>query len=57
MAVPTIFNKLIQYYEAEGMSEKADKIKKQIKHYRLMVSGSSALPEKSMEKWKDITGF
>ncbi|WP_297690808.1 acyl-CoA synthetase [uncultured Eudoraea sp.] len=55
MAVPTIYYKLINYWEGKNkkdrllMSEAASKL-------RLMVSGSAALPVPVLEKWKSITG-
>lgn len=55
MAVPTIYYKLIAFWEGENkenqlqMSEAASKL-------RLMVSGSAALPVPVLEKWKAITG-
>ncbi len=55
MAVPTIYYKLITYWdqlpEAERM-EISDKLSK----FRLMVSGSAALPVSTLEKWKQISG-
>jgi malonyl-CoA/methylmalonyl-CoA synthetase len=45
MAVPTIYKKLVDEYEKEELHKKADEIKRKFKHLRLMVSGSSALPE------------
>lgn len=55
MAVPTIYYKLIQYWE--GLAEK-DKIhySSAIQHLRLMVSGSAALPVSVLEKWRQISG-
>ncbi|UCD61288.1 MAG: acyl-CoA synthetase [Flavobacteriaceae bacterium] len=55
MAVPTIYYKLITYWESKNskdqrkMSEAASKL-------RLMVSGSAALPVPVLNKWKSITG-
>ena len=55
MAVPTIYYKLINYWEGKNkkdqllMSEAASKL-------RLMVSGSAALPVPVLERWKSITG-
>lgn len=53
MAVPTIYYKLIRFWEEE-MNEKP--VKELLKHIRLMVSGSAALPIPVMEQWKSITG-
>ena len=54
MAVPTIYFKLIDFWES---SLKKDKIKfsKEIRKLRLMVSGSAALPIAVLNKWKEIT--
>ena len=54
MAVPTIYNRLIESWE------KATDIEQQIRRQatqkmRLMVSGSAALPTKTLEKWQEIS--
>ncbi len=54
MAVPTIYFKLIAHFESLSSSEQiilTDAMKK----FRLMVSGSAALPVSIMEKWKTIS--
>ena len=56
MAVPAIYNRLIAHYENHNMDERSAEIQQKLKKMRLMVSGSAALPEKSFEKWRDITG-
>jgi malonyl-CoA/methylmalonyl-CoA synthetase len=55
MAVPTIYFKLITYYEALPADEQ-DELTTSMKKFRLMVSGSAALPVTVMEKWKKISG-
>ena len=55
MAVPTIYFKLIAYLES------LDEIKRQelktcMKAFRLMISGSAALPVSVMEKWETLSG-
>ena len=55
MAVPTIYFKLISYFESESEPRKAA-ITKSLNQFRLMVSGSAALPVSVMEKWKEISG-
>lgn len=55
MAVPTIFTKLISFWEnspPEHQREMSDASSK----LRLMVSGSAALPVSVLDKWKEITG-
>ncbi|XP_068689401.1 malonate--CoA ligase ACSF3, mitochondrial-like [Montipora foliosa] len=57
MAVPTIYSKLIQHHEKSNLTERdKEGIKAKCQGLRLMVSGSAALPEPVMKKWKDITG-
>ncbi|NQU34541.1 MAG: AMP-binding protein [Bacteroidetes bacterium] len=55
MAVPTIYFKLISYYnELPGDIQKS--ITESLNKFRLMVSGSAALPISIFEKWKQISG-
>ncbi|MEQ9425625.1 MAG: acyl-CoA synthetase [Cyclobacteriaceae bacterium] len=55
MAVPTIYFKLISHFDS---LEKIDQtsISKILKEFRLMVSGSAALPISVLEKWREISG-
>ncbi|KAK6186158.1 hypothetical protein SNE40_008252 [Patella caerulea] len=59
MAVPTIYVKLIEYYDEivrrGGYAENYIKVVCENK-IRLMVSGSAALPEPIMKQWAKITG-
>ncbi len=55
MAVPTIYFKLITYYESLPSTEQIA-VTEVMKKFRLMVSGSAALPVTVMEKWKKISG-
>jgi malonyl-CoA/methylmalonyl-CoA synthetase len=55
MAVPTIYFKLITYWDNLPESEKAQ-ITENLKKFRLMVSGSAALPVSVMDKWLEISG-
>eukprot|EP01132_Coremiostelium_polycephalum_P005571 gene5571-6937_t len=57
MAVPTIYSKLIKYIEDERTSD-SDKLEiyRSFQTLRLMVSGSSALPESVMKRWEEISG-
>ena len=55
MAVPTIYFKLISYYN-ELPGDAQQKISESLKRFRLMVSGSAALPISIFEKWKQISG-
>lgn len=54
MAVPTIYFKLIAHYETLSESERSE-ISNCLKKFRLMVSGSAALPVSVMEKWHSIS--
>ena len=54
MAVPTIYFKLIAAYESFSQ-EKQNSITETLSNFRLMVSGSAALPVSVMEKWKIIS--
>ncbi len=55
MAVPTIYFKLIAHYETLSADQQAT-LSKAMKRFRLMVSGSAALPVSVMEKWETISG-
>lgn len=55
MAVPTIYYKLIHYWS--GLTtEEQEHIKKALTRFRLMVSGSAALPVSVMEQWEALSG-
>lgn len=55
MAVPTIYAKLIGTWR-EGSREDKVRWSEGAKKLRLMVSGSAALPVRTMERWREITG-
>lgn len=55
MAVPTIYFKLIAYFETLPADEQV-LLSAVMKKFRLMVSGSAALPVTVMEQWKKISG-
>lgn len=55
MAVPTIYYKLLQYIDTMDPIQKIKLIEK-FNGFRLMVSGSSALPINTLDKWKALTG-
>lgn len=55
MAVPTIYYKLIAYYKELG-KDRQNEISGALKDFRLMVSGSAALPISVLEEWKGISG-
>ena len=55
MAVPTIYFKLITYWESLPVEEQ-QALKSCMQKFRLMVCGSAALPVSVMEKWKEISG-
>jgi malonyl-CoA/methylmalonyl-CoA synthetase len=54
MAVPTIYFKLISYWESLPV-ERQQEVTEALSKFRLMVSGSAALPVTVMEKWKTIS--
>ncbi len=55
MAVPTIYFKLIAEFDSYSESKK-EALRSCMKAFRLMVSGSAALPVSVMEKWKQVSG-
>lgn len=54
MAVPTIYFKLISYWDAASSNEQR-LLSNAASKLRLMVSGSAALPVPVLEKWRTIT--
>jgi malonyl-CoA/methylmalonyl-CoA synthetase len=55
MAVPTVYRRLIEAWEAADPDERAV-WSKGARACRLMVSGSAALPVPTLERWEEITG-
>lgn len=55
MAVPTIYFKLVTEFESRSESERAQ-LHECMSRFRLMVSGSAALPVSVMETWQKISG-
>ena len=55
MAVPTIYFKLIAHFESLVVEEQ-QALSNAMKTFRLMVSGSAALPVSIMEKWQKVSG-
>ncbi|XP_037671566.1 malonate--CoA ligase ACSF3, mitochondrial isoform X2 [Choloepus didactylus] len=58
MAVPTIYSKLMDYYDEHFTQPHVQDFVRAVckERIRLMVSGSAPLPLPVLEKWKDITG-
>ncbi|XP_021264146.1 acyl-CoA synthetase family member 3, mitochondrial [Numida meleagris] len=58
MAVPTIYAKLIEYYDEHFSQPQVQDFVRAFcqENIRLMVSGSAALPVPVLKKWKAITG-
>lgn len=58
MAVPTIYSKLIQYYDQHFTQPHVKDFVKAVckERIRLMVSGSAALPLPILQRWEKITG-
>ncbi|WP_116125544.1 acyl-CoA synthetase [Lewinella sp. IMCC34183] len=55
MAVPTIYYKLIGYYRELPAAEQ-EATSAALRDFRLMVSGSAALPVSTLETWREISG-
>lgn len=55
MAVPTIYYKLISYWEKLPAADQTA-LSAVLQNFRLMVSGSAALPISTLEKWRSISG-
>lgn len=55
MAVPTIYFKLIAYWN-KLLKDEQKAVSNALKDFRLMVSGSAALPTSVLEKWREISG-
>ncbi len=55
MAVPTIYVKLLQYFETLDQ-ETVEKICAGFRGMRLNISGSAACPVKLFEQWRELTG-
>lgn len=55
MAVPTIYHKLIAYFDRLSIDDQKE-LSTAMKQFRLMVCGSAALPVSVMEKWAVISG-
>jgi malonyl-CoA/methylmalonyl-CoA synthetase len=55
MAVPTMYDKLATYWDAQTPSER-ERLSAGCRSLRLMVSGSAALPVRMLERWREISG-
>lgn len=55
MAVPTIYRRLLRWWDAADDAERSD-IRPGLHAVRLMVSGSAALPVSVLEAWRERTG-
>ncbi|MFQ5941394.1 MAG: acyl-CoA synthetase [Nitrososphaerales archaeon] len=55
MAVPTIYEKLIKFWQ-DSSTEEQKLMSNACSKLRLMVSGSAALPVRTLEEWKKISG-
>uniref|UniRef100_A0A671QZJ0 Acyl-CoA synthetase family member 3 n=1 Tax=Sinocyclocheilus anshuiensis TaxID=1608454 RepID=A0A671QZJ0_9TELE len=58
MAVPTIYSKLIEYYDQHFTQPRVQDFIRAVckERIRLMVSGSAALPQPVLKRWAEITG-
>jgi malonyl-CoA/methylmalonyl-CoA synthetase len=55
MAVPTIYHKLLAHWAALGQAERAQ-LSARLARFRLMVSGSAALPVSVLAQWAQVSG-
>lgn len=55
MAVPTIYRRLIEVFDAAPLERQA-RWSAAARRLRLMVSGSAALPQATFERWREISG-
>lgn len=55
MAVPTVYSKLVDIWDDFSAGERR-RMRDCLVGFRLMVSGSAALPVSVLEKWKEISG-
>ncbi len=55
MAVPTIYYKLVTYYR-QLPGDQQEAVSAALRKFRLMVSGSAALPVSVLETWREISG-
>jgi malonyl-CoA/methylmalonyl-CoA synthetase len=55
MAVPTVYGRLIAAYDAAEAEERV-RMSAGCAAMRLMVSGSAALPVRTLERWREISG-
>eukprot|EP00698_Gefionella_okellyi_P015210 TRINITY_DN4290_c0_g1_i2.p1 TRINITY_DN4290_c0_g1~~TRINITY_DN4290_c0_g1_i2.p1 ORF type:complete len:336 (-),score=55.85 TRINITY_DN4290_c0_g1_i2:275-1282(-) len=56
MGVPTMYAKLLSFMESASEDRRAMVKYQCLKHVRLMVSGSAALPETVLKAWQELTG-
>lgn len=55
MAVPTIYYKLIAHFQTLP-ADTREALSRSLRNFRLMVSGSAALPVSVLEQWREISG-
>jgi malonyl-CoA/methylmalonyl-CoA synthetase len=55
MAVPTVYQRLIQHWE-QAPPDLQDRYSASARQLRLMVSGSAALPVPVLQRWQELTG-
>ncbi|KAJ3217694.1 hypothetical protein HDU67_007390 [Dinochytrium kinnereticum] len=56
MAVPTIYSKMARHYRSTFSEEEMKLATESCQQFRLMVSGSAALPEPLAQEWQSISG-
>jgi malonyl-CoA/methylmalonyl-CoA synthetase len=56
MAVPTVYSRLIAAWEGAEDGERRARMTAGCRAMRLMVSGSAALPVRTLERWRELSG-
>ncbi|KAG9285407.1 hypothetical protein G9A89_010882 [Geosiphon pyriformis] len=56
MAVPTIYSKLVDYYQTKLTPSQQQDATRACSQFRVMISGSAALPVPLLNAWIDISG-
>jgi acyl-CoA synthetase (AMP-forming)/AMP-acid ligase II len=56
MCVPTVYARLIAYYDENLVSTKAKEVAEACQRFRLQICGSAALPSPIKRKWEQLSG-
>lgn len=55
-AVPTVYAKLVRYFHDEMSPGEQQRARRACDAFRVMISGSMALPKATMDEWRDVSG-